>query len=533
VTARNDRDERVLVLAPIGREAAIACGLLAEVDMPAEPCRSIAELCDRYAEGAGAALVAEEALAPAAIARLVEVLEAQPPWSDFPLVVLTSGGETTRTTLRVLQIVGPHAKVTLLERPVRAVTLQTALQVALRTRRRQYEKRDALAERDALLVELERERERRRDADRRKDQFLAMLGHELRNPMAPLTNALRLARVDSHRAAALEMAERQIGHLGRLLDDLLDVSRITQGKIALRSQPVELRDVIQLAIEATRHTIDAHGHVLGVTLSPEPLVVQADQARLAQVLTNLLANAAKYTNPGGRLTIAAERVAGDIVVRVRDNGIGIAPEMLHAVFDLFAQAERSLDRAEGGLGIGLTLVRNLVEMHGGTVEAHSAGVDRGAEFVVRLPAAPVAAAPRAAPPAAAAATAEPLRVLVVDDNHDAAASLASLLTIWGERVAVAHDGQAALDTARTFAPHVVLLDIGLPGLDGYEVARRLRAQPTRTRAVLIALSGYGQAEDERRAREAGFDHHLVKPVDPEVIRELLAKTERSVERAAV
>jgi signal transduction histidine kinase/ActR/RegA family two-component response regulator len=526
----NDVETRVLVLAPTGRDAAIASALLAKDGITTEVCGSIDELCDRYAEGAGAALIAEEALGSAALARLLGVLRQQPPWSDFPLVLLTSRGETTWTTLRTLDIIGPHANVTLLERPVRAVTLQATVRVALRARRRQIEKRDYLAEREALLVELEHERERLRDTDRRKDQFLAMLGHELRNPMAPLTNALRLARVDSHRLAALEMAERQVGHLGRLLDDLLDVSRITQGKITLHKEPVELREVVQLALEATRHSIDSRAHTLGVTLPPEPLVIDADRARLAQVLVNLLTNAAKYTDPGGRLMLGVERADGEIVLRVSDNGVGIAPEMLGTVFDLFTQAERSLERAEGGLGIGLTLVRSLVEMHGGTVEARSAGADRGAEFVVRLPAPQAAAAPRQSRGADRTAPAAALRVLVVDDNHDAAASLASLLGLWGHQVAVAHDGAHALETARAFTPDVVLLDIGLPGIDGYEVARRLRREAGLPRPVLIALSGYGQETDRHRGRDAGFDEHLVKPVDPDVICDLLRNAERTATR---
>jgi signal transduction histidine kinase/CheY-like chemotaxis protein len=523
--APDDFEERILVLAPTGRDAALSCAVLAKTGIRAEACASIEALCDAFAAGAGAALIAEEALAPSAARALLTVLDAQPPWSDFPLVVLTTNSATTRTSLRVRAFVAACANVTLVERPVHIITLQTALHGALRTRRRQYETRDFLAERDTLVVKLAEERERLREADRRKDEFLAMLAHELRNPLASLANGVRLARHDTYRFAALEMADRQIGHLSRLLDDLLDVSRITQGKVALRKEPIELREIFRLALEMTRAEVEARTHLLEVVLPSEPVLVVADKTRLAQALVNLLTNAIKYTNPGGQIVLRAERVGDDVVLRVSDNGIGIAPDVLPSVFDLFTQADRSLEHAEGGLGIGLTLVRTLIAMHGGRVEAHSEGLDRGAEFVIHLPVAPsesprLVAADRADAPRHPPRT-ERLRVLVVDDNQDAAESLATLLGLFGHRVVVAHDGQRALATARAFAPHVVLLDIGLPGLDGYEVARRLRREPSLAPVLLIALSGYGQEEVRRRACEAGFDHYFVKPTDVVAINELL------------
>jgi PAS domain S-box-containing protein len=369
-----------------------------------------------------------------------------------------------------------------------------------------------------------------RDTDRRKDEFLAMLGHELRNPLAPLRNALHLVRLrgpDRRQVVrdACELMERQVEHLVRLVDDLLDVSRITRGKIKLRKERVDLAAVVQRAVEGSRPLIDSRRHAFQVSLAKGPLPVEADPVRLAQVFLNLLNNAAKYTPDGGTITLRVEREGGRAAVRVRDTGTGIPPEMLPHVFELFTQVDRTLDRAEGGLGIGLTLVRHLTEMHFGTVEVTSGGPGRGTEFVVRLPLltdeAPAAEAARPAPEAA------PRRrhILVVDDNRDAAESLALLLRLFGNEVRTAYDGRIALDAAQSHRPDVVLLDIGLPGLDGLEVCRRLRAQPDGGKMLIVAMTGYGQEEDKRRSREAGFNAHLVKPVDFDALKDLLASPE--------
>jgi signal transduction histidine kinase/DNA-binding response OmpR family regulator len=365
-----------------------------------------------------------------------------------------------------------------------------------------------------------------REANQRKDEFLAMLAHELRNPLAPILNALhilRLSGTDTEAAEkARETAERQVRHMVRLVDDLLDVSRITRGKIELRKEPVELAGVVARAVESTRPLVDGRSHQLEVSAVPEGVWIEADPTRLEQVLANLLNNAAKYTEPGGRIWLTARQDNGAVEVRVKDTGIGLAPEMLRCVFEPFVQVDQSLERAQGGLGIGLTLVRSLVEMHGGTVHAHSAGLGQGSEFVVRLPVLPQ---PAGAPPRPVAETqpspVRPLRVLLVEDNKDSAESLATVLRLLGHEVNLAHDGPAALVAAADFQPEVVLLDIGLPGMDGYQVAQRLRQEFGLTEARLIALTGYGQEEDRLRSLEAGFDQHLVKPVDHELLGQIL------------
>jgi PAS domain S-box-containing protein len=364
-----------------------------------------------------------------------------------------------------------------------------------------------------------------KEADRRKDEFLAMLAHELRNPLAPIRSAVGLMHLagtgDSQLAWCRDVIDRQVAHLSRLVDDLLDVSRLTRGKIHLREEAVDLAAVVSQAVETVRPLMQERGHALTVVLPQEPISFRGDATRLAQVFGNLLHNAAKYSADGGRIALTAAREDGQVVVRVRDNGMGIARDVLPHIFEPFAQGDRALDRAQGGLGIGLTLVRRLVEMHGGTVAAHSDGPGLGSEFVVRLPAEP-AAPPEAAPAAPDSRRGgEHRRVLVVDDNGDAAESLALLLQTIGHETRVAHDGPGALKEAETFGPDVVLLDIGLPGMDGYEVARRLRRLEPARSALLVAVTGYGQDEDRRRSKEAGFDHHFVKPVDPATLADVL------------
>ena len=367
-----------------------------------------------------------------------------------------------------------------------------------------------------------------READRHKDEFLAMLAHELRNPLAPLMNALHLLRPDGLDRAEAEqvrtVAERQVRHLARLVDDLLDVSRISTGKIQLRKGPVDLNATIARAVDSARLLIESRHHELTVSMPDDPIFLEADAARLEQVVSNLLNNAAKYTEPGGKIELEAGREGDEASVRVRDTGIGIAPDLLPRVFDLFTQAERSLDRSQGGLGIGLTLVRRLVELHDGSVSVSSPGVGRGSEFTVRLPASPAPVDPNGEHPGPGTVPAEttPKRVLVVDDNEDGARLLARLLRASGHHAELAHDGPTALDAAIATPPDVVFLDIGLPGMDGFEVARRLRRLDGPNRALLVALTGYGREDDMRRSREAGFDLHMVKPVDPQALNDLLA-----------
>jgi PAS domain S-box-containing protein len=368
-----------------------------------------------------------------------------------------------------------------------------------------------------------------READRRKDEFLAMLAHELRNPLAPIRNAVQLMKLlgpeEPNLRRARELIDRQVVHLARLVDDLLDVSRITRGKIKLHKEPLELATVIARAVEASRPLIEERRHALAVSLPPNPVPLLGDATRLAQVFSNLLNNAAKYTEQGGQIGLTVETDGGAAVVRVRDSGVGISPELLPRVFDLFVQGDRSLARSEGGLGIGLTLVKSLVEMHGGTVEAFSDGPGRGSEMRVRLPVLEGrrGQGPGPAPAGAARTRTASRRVLVVDDQADAAESLAMLLRAEGHEVRTAPDGAAALEAARAYHPEVILLDIGLPRMDGYEVARRIRAQAGLEDVVLVAVTGYGQEEDRRRAAAAGFDAHLVKPADLAALLALFAE----------
>jgi len=392
-----------------------------------------------------------------------------------------------------------------------------------------------LGRRAATAVENARLYDRLKEADRRKDEFLATLAHELRNPLAPIRNALHLmkhrdgdspfpqADVEVERA----MAERQVTHLARLVDDLMDVSRINRGKIELRRERVRLEAVVRRAVESVGQALRDRGHELTVSLPDAPVSLEVDPTRLEQVLWNLLNNAIKYTEPGGRIWLSAARDGGEALVTVRDSGIGIEPAVLPHVFEMFVQAEHRSDRAQGGLGIGLSLVKTLVEMHGGSIAAHSEGRGRGTEVVVRLPALPEADAPddtqAPAEPARGEGKIPRRRVLVVDDNVDAATSLARVLTrLYGQEVSVAHDGPTALSMAEGFRPEVVFLDIGMPGMDGYEVATTLRGRAEFRSTLLVALTGWGQTADRERSKEVGFDRHMVKPVAPEELTAILA-----------
>ncbi|AKJ28188.1 PAS domain S-box protein [Caldimonas brevitalea] len=373
---------------------------------------------------------------------------------------------------------------------------------------------------------LERQARALQEADQRKDEFLATLAHELRNPLAPLRNCLEILRVaggdPQAQAHARVVMERQLAQMVRLIDDLLDVSRISRGKITLQMSRVEVAQVVRDAIETSRPLIERAGHRLAVELPPQAVFVEADLTRLAQVFSNLLNNAAKYTEPGGEIRLRVESDGREARVSVRDNGVGISVAMLPRLFEMFSQGDRSIERSQGGLGIGLALVKRLVEMHGGSVEVRSEGLGHGSEFTVRLPLS-VSQQAEAEPqrPGAAEPETAGRRMLVVDDNKDAAQSLAVMLQIMGNDTRVAHDGVEALGLAETFQPEIILLDIGMPRLNGYETARLMREQPWGRDALLVALTGWGQDEDRRRSREAGFDHHLVKPVEPEALGRLL------------
>jgi PAS domain S-box-containing protein len=372
------------------------------------------------------------------------------------------------------------------------------------------------------------------DLDRRKDEFLAMLSHELRNPLAPILNAALLLRLQNNRnrLSGIEnpilhqsatIIERQVGQLARIVDELLEVSRITTGRIQLQQERIAAGGIVQNAVETVRSLIDQRKHELTVSLPTQAIWLNADAARLEQVVVNLLTNAAKYTDQGGHIWLTLQQEDEEAVLLVRDTGVGIAPEILPRIFDLFTQAERSLDRSQGGLGIGLALVQRLVEMHGGTVTASSV-LGQGSEFVVRLPVVPSPHLEASSPLTKTAQTAAPsLRVLVVDDNVDTVTTLAMLVQESGHEVRTAYDGSAVVEAALDYRPDVVLLDIGLPGLNGYDVAKRLRQQPSLKNIVLVAMTGYGQPSDRQRSQEAGFDHHLVKPGDFGMVLEILAK----------
>jgi PAS domain S-box-containing protein len=364
------------------------------------------------------------------------------------------------------------------------------------------------------------------EANRRKDEFLATLAHELRNPLAPVLNGIHLLRLEQtvspNGQQAIGMIERQTKQLARLVDDLLDVSRITKGKVTLRKERVELHTVVNHAVETVRPLVDSRKHQLSVSLPSESIWLDADPARLQQVVGNLLNNAAKYTEPGGYIRLTGEREGSEVIIRVRDTGIGILSEMLPRIFETFVQGDRAGERAQGGLGIGLTLAKSLVEMHGGKIEARSPGVGKGSEFVVRLPVVPeVQPLALATVEKREGAKAHPLRLLIVDDNQDTVASLAMLLQLYGHDVMTADSGPAGLEAALANERDVIMLDIGLPSIDGYEVAKRIRAHTAKP--VLIAMTGYGQPEDRQKSKEAGFDYHLTKPVDPDRLQDLLGK----------
>jgi signal transduction histidine kinase len=366
-------------------------------------------------------------------------------------------------------------------------------------------------------------------ADRSKNEFLATLAHELRNPLAPIRAAVKILQIkskpNSESQSALDVIERQTRQMTRLIDDLLDIARITSNKLELRREQIELRTVLNAAVETSRPLIEQRGHKLIVRAPSAPIHIDGDLVRLAQVVSNLLNNAAKYTERGGRIWLTAARKESEAVIKVRDTGIGIRSEILPQIFGMFTQADRDANGAPGGLGIGLTLVKRLVEMHGGTITAQSPGRGKGSEFIVRVPMAsahlPEPEIPAKGKLESGTETKTPIRILVVDDNHDSADSMGLLLKLLGNDVRIVHDGLAAVEAANEFEPRVVLLDIGLPTLDGFEAAKRIRQQEWAKQALMIAVTGWGEAVDRQRSKKAGFDHHLVKPVDPDVLTNLL------------
>ncbi len=643
----------VLILTRLKNDASLSARFLRGADVEATPCDGIEELASQASLGCGALMIAEECLNKETLPYFNKLLQSQPSWSDLPIIVITTRGDNTVDRRRSLADLGVEGNVMLIERPFSPRTLISVVDMALRSRKRQYQVRglleSSLSQQEhlefvleagdlgnwridlatgemvcsatckanfgvlpeepltyedlSLMVdprdrelwsgkvqravedgtefqveyrivtragemrwihakgrvghgngngngnggtylsgitqnitqrkEAERELEEQtvilREADRRKDEFVAMLAHELRNPLASVANASLLLKEDEdakERAWAMEVIERQSQQLTRLVDDLLDVSRITQGKIELRRELLDGVWCLENAYNAVAPLVVERRHTLIKDLE-QPLWLEADPARLEQIVGNLLANAAKYTDPGGTISLTARNVntmQGPVVeIAVRDNGMGISPERIPRMFELFAQGERTYARSDGGLGIGLTLVRKLCEMHGGSVSAQSEGHDKGSTFIVRLPAAKSKGDDTCGDKikTEVESKGQGLRVLVVDDNMDTARSLGKLLMRRGYVVDLCFDGSAALEKAAAFLPHVMLLDIGLPNVDGYEVTRRLRRTAHGQKMIIVALSGYGQAEDMEHSRAAGFDHHLVKPVNFEKLLALL------------
>ncbi len=489
-------EQRILLYLPFGKDGELACHVLEGTGLTCLICKSFPELLQEMQSGVGVLLSVEEALPEAAIKLIGEHLSGQPTWSDLPILVLTKSGSDTPWLRNAYDRLG---NLTLLERPVRASTLLSAVRSALRARNRQYEIRMA---------------------DQRKDEFLAMLAHELRNPLAPISAAadlLAMISSDPDRVTQTgQIIARQVGHMTNLIDDLLDVARVTRGLVSYKKEPLDMRSILTEAVEQTNPLIADRRHHLSLHLPPDSAPVLADRKRLVQVVTNLLGNASKYTPEGGRIVVSLQVTHEEVMLEVSDNGIGLAPGMESRVFELFTQAERTPDRSQGGLGLGLALVKNLVTAHEGKVHARSDGLGKGSRFVVQLPrflsqlSFPEKPGDGYSKESSGRAA---LRVMVVDDNIDAANMLEMFLNATGHQVFVEYAATKAIECARRVSPNVCLLDIGLPDMDGHELARRLRAIPETSESLLIAVTGYGQERDKEKSMTAGFDHHFVKPVD--------------------
>lgn len=522
VEARSLLSRRVLVVMPTLRDAEWTVALLRDNGLEGTVCAEIDVLCRELERGAGAILLTDELVAGEPWRRLASVFRGQPPWALVPVVVVAHEGANGLKAVATETL----RNATIVERPVRTRTLLSALRSALRSREDQYQIRDTLAALERSKKELAEQAEALRTTDRRKDEFLATLAHELRNPLAPLQTGLDILKHTPHDDAgerALGVMSRQLQHMVRLIDDLLDVSRITQGKLELKRTRVALSEIFDTAVEASRPLIERGRHALRVTADDPNLILDADATRLAQVVSNLLNNASKYTPSGGVIELSAKRDGEHCVIEVRDNGIGIPPGQLEDVFHMFSQVNRALSRSQGGMGIGLALARSLIELHGGSISVESPGVGHGSTFRVRLPVTSRSARPSPAAGVYAAGRHARKRVLIVDDNHDAADMLAIMLEHADYEARQAHDGQGALAAALDWSPDVVILDIGLPDLSGYEVARQLRADPAFRATELIALSGWGTDEDKRKAIAAGFNRHFTKPVDAGALCAALAR----------
>ncbi|HET9598300.1 MAG TPA: hybrid sensor histidine kinase/response regulator, partial [Anaeromyxobacteraceae bacterium] len=498
--------EPLAVLAPVGRDAELAAGVLAEAGHACVLCASAADLAAALDRGVGAVLLTEEALTGEVASVLAAHVAGQPAWSDLPVVLFTGPGGGGLDAPEVAGRLAALGNVTRVERPLRRSTLLSVAAAALRARARQRAARD-------VLVRLE-------ESVRQRDEFLAMLGHELRNPLAAIAMAGELLAREGVASRPAGIVRRQARQLARLVDDLLDVSRVTSGRIVLERSPTDLSALVARAVEDLAPTARAT-HDVEVTFAggPAELIVCCDGARVEQIVANLVGNGVKYTLPGGHVRVALAREAGQAVLVVQDDGIGIARENLEAIFEPFVQVASAFDRSRTGLGLGLALVQGLVRLHGGEVAAESEGPGRGSRFLVRLPLSDGAAVAVEARPAAVT----PRSILVVEDNPDLREAFREMLAVAGHSVRVADDGPAGVQAALSEPPEVAFIDIGLPGFDGYEVARRVRRR-LGGRVRLVALTGYGRPEDRARSRDAGFDAHLTKPVTPSSLAQALTGT---------
>jgi signal transduction histidine kinase/CheY-like chemotaxis protein len=504
------RDQRVLILAPIGRDAELMCHQLGRAGIDCVPCDDIDALCDALEQGGGALLFTEEALSPQATQRLARALDKQPAWSEVPILILT-GLPDVEAKPRSFRELGRRTNVTLVDRPVRIQSLISTAQSALSARMRQFEVRD-------LMDKLE-------DRVHERDRFLAILGHELRNPLGAILLASQMAD-DGGRLERdhVKLIQRQSRNLTRIVNDLLDLSRVVSGKIVIQPQVIDLRVTVQQSVATLSEFARSHAVSVATELPDEPVRVNADPVRAEQIVNNVLTNAIKYTPESGHVVISVREEEGQALLCVKDDGVGISPDRIDSIFELFAQAENTIGRAQGGMGVGLALVRNLVELHGGTINVHSDGVGKGCEFMIRLPIAEAVAAPEPARPSVVAGPPSSRRIVIVEDNADVRELLRLKLRRLGHTVEAVGDGVSGVDTIVTVKPDMALIDIGLPRLDGYQVAMQVREKLGKD-VVLVAVSGFGQPEDKRKAIEAGFDDHITKPADVQDIEMLLARLE--------
>ncbi len=508
-SALSPDEERVLVFAPVGSDAAIAVRILNEIHIDAHSCRDMDELCSEIQKGVGALLITEEVLWDPKLPQLVSLFDNQPSWSAIPIVIAANIDESLYERAPVLRRLENY-KVTYLTRPVVVVSLASTLRSALSARHRQYQVRD-------LMMNLHTEL-------RLRDEFLATLSHELRNPLSAVRNAVQLMNQypleDEALARSRDIIDRQTHDLSRLLDDLLDVSRVTQGKITLDLEVLSLCTLLREIVRDHEATMSEQRRLV-LQLPEDEMFVRGDRLRMRQIFVNLLNNAEKFSEDDSEIVVRASVAKSRIAVSVRDEGIGIERDMLDTVFHLFSQATRSTRDARGGLGIGLTVVQSLVQMHKGRVTVASDGPGKGAEFTVYLPRARQPAGRRRPGAAPSRRRRRPRRVLVVEDDRDGAETLRALLEAEGHDVSICFDGRSGLAKARSVLPDVAILDIGLPDCTGYEIARLLHADEGFDDTTFVALTGYGSEKDRQRAREAGFDHHLTKPIDFATLRALL------------